>query len=391
MLAIDSKDFERRKVFWEKDPVTSEPIMKQMTKFYTPLGVGVKFKEHGDFANVCLKRVDELAKEFELSQPRVLYDSYSLRAELSHKRAIPFCDKLVSKLTRYIDLLHFCHVVMPPDLYPTVTVGGYKSPTDEIRSAVFLRNLAPMFSHITAWSYFGIERDTEKEVLLDGFNSKDTEAWHTLITKTKPKIFPHGDECNPHIMLADIIAYLTDAKLYSQKLALNRENLQAIWKPYGFEVDSHFLGYDTHTVYGWHSDDPIDTSPYLAHPMVFLLIDELEKLQPNPPPTKEEEDMEELTESEDSFNVTKEEKRFSKLVRRMDPWYAVTAYACYKGGGAQLFNFHMDRTKVQDGDTMVYIGHQSKAMAEAFADMKEIEVLSAKEVRKTVNREKAKH
>jgi hypothetical protein len=179
--------------------------------------------------------------------------------------------------------------------------------------------------------------------------------------------------------------------LYSQKLALNRENLQAIWKPYGFQVDSHFLGYDTHTVYGWHSDEPIDTSPYLAHPMVFLLVDELEKLQPNPPPTTEEEDMEELTGSEEPLVTTKEEKRFTKLVRRMDPWYAVTAYACYKKGSAQLFNFHIDREKVQDGDTMVYIGHQSKAMAEAFADMKEIEVISAKEVRKIVNKEKAKH
>jgi hypothetical protein len=192
-------------------------------------------------------------------------------------------------------------------------------------------------------------------------------------------------------MVADIIAYLTDAKLYGQKLALNRENLQAIWQTYGFQVDCHFLDYSIHTVYGWHSEDPIDITPYLAHPMVFLLVDELEKLQPNPPPTTGEEDMEELTESEEPFVATTEEKRFSKLVRRMEPWYAVTAYACYKEGGAQLFNFHMDRGKVQDGDTMVYIGHQSKAMVEAFADMKDIEVLSAKEVRKAVNREKTNH
>ena len=72
----------------------------------------------------------------------------------------------------------------------------------------------------------------------------------------------------------------------------------------------------------------------------------------------------------------------------MEPWYAVTAYAYYKGGGAQLFNFGMDRTKVQDGDTMVYIGNKSKGLAESFSHMLDIEVLSAKEVRKFVNRKK---
>jgi|GEM_PF-661095 len=391
-LAFDSKDFERRKIVQEEDPITSEPVITEMTKYYTPLGVGVKFKDPEAFKTECLRLIAELAEEFELSQKRLMYDSYSLRSELSHVRAIPFCDKLVTKIAEHISSLYFSYVVMPPDLYPTIRVGGYKSPAYDIRSAIFLRNLAPMFPHIAAWAYFGVERDPQDELLLDGFNSKETQAWNYLLAKTKPKIFPHGDECNPYIMMADIIAYLTDAKLYRQKLPLKRENLQLVWEPYGFDVDSHFLDYDTHAVYGWHSEDPIDIAPFLAHPMVFLLVDDLEKLQPNPPPKiVEEEDIEELSESEEPLITTPEEKRFSKLVRRMEPWYAVTAYAYYNGGGAQLFNFHMDRKKVQDGDTMVYIGHQSKALTEAFADMFEIEVLSAKEIRKAVNKQKANH
>jgi hypothetical protein len=395
MLAFDSKDFVRRKIVQEEDPVTKEPTITEMTKYYTPLGVGVKFIDSEGFKADCLERIELLADEFHLSQKRIMYDSYSLKTELSNTRAIPFCDKLVSKLTHYIELLHFSYVVMPPDLYPTVKVGGFKSSAYEIRSAVFLRNLAPMFPHISAWSYFGIERNEQGELILDGFNSRETQAWNYLIAMTKPKIFPHGDECNPYIMIADIFAYLTDAKLYGQKLKLTRENLQKIWEPYDFEVDSHFLDYESSPVYGWHSEDPIDIAPYLAHPMTFLLVDNLEKLQPIPPPSimerEDEEDMEEPSESEEPFAATRGEKRFSKLVRRMEPWYAVTAYAYYKGGGAQLFDYYMDRKKVQDGDTMVYIGHQSKAMAESFADMLDIEVLSAKETRKAVNREKASH
>jgi hypothetical protein len=72
----------------------------------------------------------------------------------------------------------------------------------------------------------------------------------------------------------------------------------------------------------------------------------------------------------------------------MEPWYAATAYAYLKDGAAQLFNSHIDRTKVQDGDIMVYVGNKSKEITESFSHMYDIEVLSAKELRKSVNKEK---
>lgn len=200
----------------------------------------------------------------------------------------------------------------------------------------------------------------------------------------KPRIFPHGDECNPYIMVADIIAYLTDSKLYIQKLKLEPPSLQKAWEPYGFQTETHFLDVSSVAKYRWYSDDPIDLTPYLAHPLVFLLVDELEKLQPNPPPMEEEEG--ELPDVGSA--PVAEEKRFVKLIRRMEPWYAATAHAYHKGGAAQLFNFHMDRKKVRDGDVMVYVGSKSKELAESFSHMYDIEVLSAKELRKLVNREK---
>jgi hypothetical protein len=185
-------------------------------------------------------------------------------------------------------------------------------------------------------------------------------------------------------MVADIIAYLTDSKLYIQKLKLEPPSLQKIWEPYGFQTETHFLDASSVAKYRWYSDDPIDLTPYLAHPLVFLLVDELEKLQPNPPPMREEEG-----ESPDVGSPpVAEEKRFVKLIRRMEPWYAATAYAYHKGGAAQLFNFHMDRKKVRDGDVMVYVGSKSKELAESFSHMYDIEVLSAKELRKLVNRKK---
>lgn len=387
VIAFDSKDFERRRLIQDIDTETKEPVLKEETTFFSPLGVGVKFKNVGTFKKIYLKRIQELVEEFQVSHKRVVYDSYSLKEELSHRKAIPFCDNLIYKLRHYIDSIFFAYVILPPDKFPTVEVGGFKSPSREIKSAVFLRNLAPMFSYITAWAYFGFHRYEKDELHLDSFNSKQTYAWADLTAIAKPTIFPHGDECNPHIAIADIIAYLTDAKLYNQKLKLQPEDLQRIWEQYGFQVETRYLDINTFSKYRWHSDDLIDITPYLARPIVFLLVDELEKLQPTSSPNQEE--SEEPKTSSPAVEDSSEEKRFRKLVRRMEPWYAATAYACNKGGAAQLFNYYIDRTKVKDGDTMVYIGNKSKEMAESFSHMLDIEVLSAKEVRKAVNREKA--
>jgi hypothetical protein len=382
LLGFDAKEFERRKIVQEEDPISHELRSKRITSFYSPLGVGVKFTDSGDFKTVCLKRTAELASEFNVSQKRVMYDAQSLKEELSQHRAISFCDNLIQKLRRYIELVHFTFIVMPPADVPVVKVGGLNCPLREVKTAEFLRNLQPMFSYIAAWNYFGKARSGEVQLHLDSFSSKRTYAWEDLTSIIKPRIFPHGDECNPYIMIADLIAYLTDAKLYNQKLKLEPSSLQGIWESYGFPVETHFLDVSSVAKYRWYSEDPIDTTPYLAHPLVFLLVDELEKLQPNPPPVVKEGPYEVV-----ASNIP-EEKRFSKLIRRMEPWYAATACAYFKGGAAQLFNFHIDRTKVQDGDIMVYVGNKSKELAESFFHMYDIEVFSAKELRKSVNKEK---
>jgi hypothetical protein len=387
LLAFDSKDFLRRKLIYDINPETKEPFLTEEASFYTPLGVGVEFNDTSAFRNVCVKRVQELVTQFNLTQKRLLYDSYSLREELSHFKAIPFCDQLIQKLTRYIELVHFTYVILPPNQYPTVSVGGYRSPTNTVRSPDFLRSLGPMFPHISAWSYLG-KREISGELQLDGFNSRQTHAWSELISKVTPKVFPHGDECNPYIMISDIFAYLTDAKLYNQKKGLNPDSLKEIWKSYGFQTDTHFLDIDTQPMYRWNSDDPIDLTPYLARPMIFLLVDELEKLQPTLSPVTTQTISSNGDEIEVISTSTPEEKRFKNLVRHMEPWYSVTAYAYYKGGAAQLFNYHMDKTKVQNGDTLVYIGNQSKSLAESFSHWLDVEVLSAKEVRNYVKTKK---
>jgi hypothetical protein len=53
---------------------------------------------------------------------------------------------------------------------------------------------------------------------VDGFRGKITYAWEDLLSKTSPVVYPHGDECNVFISTADMIASLTDKKLYDNYL-----------------------------------------------------------------------------------------------------------------------------------------------------------------------------
>lgn len=142
VIAFDSKDCERRRIVQDIDPETREPYLTQETTFYSPLGVGVKFKSSESFKEVCLKTIEEFVEEFGVSEKRILYDSYSLKEELSHRVATPFCDKLVYKLRQYIDSIFITYVILPPDEFPTVEVGGFKSPTTIVKNAQFLRSLA---------------------------------------------------------------------------------------------------------------------------------------------------------------------------------------------------------------------------------------------------------
>jgi len=145
LLGFDAKEFERRKIVQEEDPGTHEIVSKRVTSFYSPFGVGVKFKDWDAFRGVCLERTLELASKFQLSQKRIMYDAQSLKEELSHRRAIPFCDNLIQLLRRYIELVHFTFIVMPPADVPTVKVGGFKSPLREIKTASFSGTFNPCF------------------------------------------------------------------------------------------------------------------------------------------------------------------------------------------------------------------------------------------------------
>lgn len=366
IAAFDAKDFTRSKPIYE--PVKGEGLRPRYeVTFHSPLGVGAIIENQQAFREKFLASVKELAQQFGLRTKRPLYSSHSLKAELGLSAAIAFADDLIQAVQKHIDMLHATFVILPPKDVPTVTVGGYMCPKKEIPTHEFMRVLGPMFSYISAWSYFGKPRG-DSIVHVDSFSSKGTPAWQDLLQRTKPWVFSHGDECNPYICCADVLAFLTDAKLYSQKKKLMPQSLQEVWEGYDFDVDVHFLDKDILSKYRWHTDTNIDLTEYLARPTVFFLVDDLEKLGL-------------LKTDEDESHPS---EKFRYLVRNMEPYIAATAYAMHKGGCVQFFGKPVDTAKVKDGDVVVYVGQDSEKAATALSHMYDVEVLSAKELRKKV-------
>jgi hypothetical protein len=337
IVAFDVSEFKR----WKKVEDKKEIV------FFTPLGIGVIIKngKEGDFkSNYHILRKN-LINKFNVPTKRLVYSHGTLWKEIGHAKAIKFCDGMITGLQDFIERIFCSYVILPPKDIESVPVGGYGCPIDEISTMKFLRSLTPMFSYITAWSYSGRYRSKTDIYLIDGFSSKETTAWNDLKEHTALKIYPRGDECNEFISVADMLAYLTEKKLWDKKLWLTPENIEEAWKGYNFPVETRFLDQRVLSKIKWYSKQEISVDNFLAHPMVFMDIEGVS--------------IDDLSE----------------------PVVSAAAYACYKGGAFQGFDRIIDSSKIKDGDVYVYAGEESKRRADSFKDMYDIEILSVKELR----------
>lgn len=360
-------------------------------EFYTPLGAGIWVADDEKFRSAFRDAEAKLSASFGFEDALLVRSSSSLKYGIGLRRAIPFCDQLVYALQSHIKEVQINYVILPPSKVPEVEVGGLGSGIEKVKTAQYLRDLSPAFTHIMAWSFLGksLGGVPDWDMHLDGFRSKYTQAWDELIKKVPPKVFPHGDECNPFVNIADLIAFMTSIKLGAQTekamKKLNEENVQRVWSAYSFRVNVHYFDSAIQYKLAWRSDDLIDLNKYYVRPMTFALIDD--ELKETPKTKKTE--MDEIMENEPSElsgvkpKVVKRPK-FRDRFERSEPGVALANYAYLTRGAFQHFDRYTDEDKIKDGDTLVYAGANSKHLAETYASMYDVKVLSMLELRKEV-------
>jgi len=337
ITAFDSKDFKR------SDKTGA-------LKFYTPLGCGIKVSKPKEFQAIYIERLQELLKTSKVSTVCSCLASSEYFPSAGYAKTYRISDELLKSVQSLIDQVYFSYVILPSATIPKVEVGGYKSPKKEINTFDFLRKLSVYFSYVTAWKYLGIEGRESELILIDGFRGKRTPAWEDIIEKTTPVLYPHGDECNVFIATADMIASLTDKKLWDTYLRLTPEGITNVWKEYSFKVDVHFL--DAHIIskIKWYSDEHIDVSTFQARPTIFINADgykteEIKKLSVYPDATT--------------------------LARNLD--------GCLQG-----FDKDTDTARIKDGDVFVYAGKNAEATATTLKDMYDIQILPFKELKERI-------
>ena len=164
------------------------------------------------------------------------------------------------------------------------------------------------------------------------------------------KIFYKGDECNPFISCADIIAFLVDDTLTTKRLKLFRDDIKKALEPYRFGTTVHF--FDTHSLNhsAWQVDQMINVSSRLARPVVFLAIDRLATESHG-----QEDDAQDDQDDQDGDKPRKPDTS----IRQTGIYQAALKYAHQKSGCMKLFNVREDRGAIKAGDVFIHAGPNS--------------------------------
>ena len=372
IAAFDAKQFRRGK------PIIISEGNKQITKyvgFNSQLGAGIIVNEPLKFITHYTNINQELMKDFEIHNELPFFSSSHLKATLGISKAIVFADQLITKISKMIESIHCSYLILPPSTIPLVTVGGFKCPTTDIATNQFIDNLGPMFSYLTAHSYLwmrGYQNVSDLELYIDSFRSKPTKAWDMLIQKINPKIFIRGDECNPFISCADIIAFLTDVKLYTKHLKLEPNDIKKAWNEYDFDTTVQFFDQNCLQYYTWKSDAHIDFSNYLVKPTIFLAIDDIEL---------ERGDEAKLDITDQIDLSSNKPRKFNRVIKKSSVYYAALNYAIQKNGCMKIFSKAEDISLVRDGDVFIYVGTNSEKIGKSLQHGYNIEVYSGVEIR----------
>lgn len=371
IAAFDSKRFRREK---RSIVPSGEKNDDNRVMFSSQLGAGVIISKPDEFTKRYVEESRRLQESFGLEGSLPFLSSSRVRRSIGIAKATSFADQLLTSVSSLIDSIHCSYVILPPSKVPSVSVGGLGCPATAVLSERFVENLGPMFSYLTAHSYLWMNRyrnTSELELHIGSFRSNHTKAWTMITEALSPKIFMRGDECNPFISCADMVAFLTDAKLYSRHLELRPANIKKVWSDY-FDTTVQFFDPSNLSYYAWRSDDQINFSEYLTRPVVFLAVDEIES-----------DDYGEPHDSVDRVDLDPgAPRKFSHVVKQGDVYRAAVRYAFYKGGSVKIFSRSEDMPLIKDGDVFVYAGTVSKSVGNSLRHACDIDLLSGLELRR---------
>lgn len=382
VVAFDAKPFERGSLRRNEQSGDCDSART----FKTQMGIGVAISDKEAFRDRFTAKFAEIRGRLKLGEQLPICPSSRLRS-FGDEKAAELGRQLVDSVQDLIEDVHCFFVILPPANPSTVRVGRGRYMSDEIPTWLFVKNLGPMLSYMTAqdylYSHSGMDV-TNTEFHIDSFSSKRTRAWDILVDKVEPKVFWRGDECNPFIACADILAFLTDAKLRRQRLKLTPQNVTKVWKGRAFKTTAHYVTRNALAIHAWYTDEAIDAWPYVARPTVFLAVDSMARDRqagsggggdagPDPVAAGSE--------------GAEQPRTASKVFAKSAVYAAAVRYAFNHSGSFKFFSRYEDSAHVHDHDVFVYAGPESERIGRVLQDTSRVKVMSGLELRDKVEKE----
>ena len=382
VAAFDSKPFNRGAMAEARDA----PGEEKYTGHSTQLGIGAVIPDEAAFTRAFVAEFDRLKGKFDIDTDLPFMPTNGL---LKHGRwkAIALADRLVSSIQDTIEGVYCSFVTLSPKMHPTVPVGGNGDSTRAVPTRSFIDRLGPMFSYLTAQSYVYANKRIpgDTDIRIDSFTSKQTRAWDTL-AEHRPRVYWRGDECDAAIACADLLAFLTDAKLYASRLRLDPDNVRRVWEPYSFDVGVSVYGHGNLWSYAWYSNKPVDVGPYVAKPTVFLSIDDLADPALEGAGDGQDDDDAGVARAAAPGDARPRPISFHIAIKRSDTYVAAVRRAFELSGSLKIFKLDEDVQSVRDNDVFVYIGDKSKRMGRMLQHSADIDVVSGLELRRAIKK-----
>ena len=382
VIAFDAKPFERGN---PPDGQQSSGRVGAGT-FKTQLGVGVTISNSDAFKEKFAVKFAEISGSLKLGKHLPICPSSRLLG-FGDEKAAELAEELINSVQGLIENIHCFFVILPPSDPSTVRVGKARNTTQEIPTWLFVKNMGPMLSYMTAQDYLYKHDSVDAantEFHIDAFSSKRTRSWDILVGKVEPKVFWRGDECNPFIACADLLAFLTDAKLHHRRLKLNRQNITKIWKDYKFETTAHYITRNSLAIHAWYTDEAIDPWPYVARPTVFLAVDSM--AYHSQAGSASGDDVARPDSQGAGPQGAEQPKTASKIFAKSAVYAAAVRYAFNCSGSFKFFSRYEDSAHVGDQDVLVYAGPESERIGRVLHDTSRVKVMSGLELRDEVEK-----
>lgn len=234
-------------------------------EFYADLGLAVEVDTDGLLEEYDKIRT-QLNKKYDIVPLGRVLNSFAIRKELGPTRASEFICEFVQSLTKFFNYIHFTYTAFNSQKLPYTWLYPLDRKRQEISIVDFVRMIDSGYAHFCGDHYLN-HTGSKLPLRLDSFSFPKTNAWNRLCNHSDLRVYFKGDCCNLAISLADLILSAIDDRTNQ----LWRENVETTIQQLFPKTQFKANRID-------HLDDlrpltrePLDFTPNLAHPIVFLL------------------------------------------------------------------------------------------------------------------------